>query len=315
VPANRSRTHEWRRCLKQVHERNGALEIAVANISPDGSTSGGGDGGGGSQLVWRVRMLALTETEIVVEQPATLGQTIPIDKGIELVVVLAIGQNRWMFTSTNLGHIGYPLSNGNERSAGASVGGRSLPAMRLQMPESVQRCQRRHHYRVETTSLSLPQVEIWPLLDPKSVLLAERACEIQFEQGGPDETSGDPMMHVGVVEDESVMPEVGPRFSATLLNLGGGGVGLRIGPDDGQVLCRHKLFWMRILLQPTLTTPICATGKLVHTHIESNHDTYAGLAFDFSFNPVHQRFVVDQICKYIAIQQKAQTQRALRKTA
>jgi hypothetical protein len=315
VPANRSRTHEWRRCLRQVHERNGALEIAVANTPPDastsgGSTSGGGNSGGrGGQLVWRVRILTLTDTEIVVEQPATLGQTIPIDKGIELVVVLAIGQNRWMFTSNNLGHIGYPLSGSVDRSGG----NKSLAAMRLQMPESVQRCQRRHHYRVETTSLSLPRVEIWPLLDPKSVLLAERACELQFEQGGPDESSGDPMMHAGVVDDDAVMPEVGPRFSATLLNLGGGGVGLRIGPDDGQVLCRHKLFWMRIMLEPALTTPICATGKLVHSHIESNHDTYAGLAFDFSFNPVHQRFVVDQICKYIAIQQKAQVDRALRK--
>ena len=30
------------------------------------------------------------------------------------------------------------------------------------------------------------------------------------------------------------------------------------------------------------------------------------MAFDFSFNPAHQRFVVNQICRYIAVQQQAQ---------
>ncbi len=34
--------------------------------------------------------------------------------------------------------------------------------------------------------------------------------------------------------------------------------------------------------------------------------TYAGMAFDFSFNPVHQRFVVEQIRRFIEIQQRAQ---------
>jgi hypothetical protein len=275
-----------------VHERSGALEIAVANTQPDGTTAG--------QLVWRVRILALTETEIVVEQPATLGQLIPIDQGIELVAILAIGQNRWMFNARNLGAIGCP---GGDR-------GRGIPAMRLTMPDNVQRCQRRHHYRVETTSLSLPSVEVWPLLDPKSVLLAERAYELQFENGGPDESSTDPLLSSQGVEGESVMPEVGPRFGATLLNLGGGGVGLRVGPEDSQALTRHKIFWIRLSLAPELSTPICASGKLVHSHIESNHDTYAGLAFDFSFNPVHQRFVVDQICRYITIVQKTQMDRA-----
>jgi hypothetical protein len=96
-----------------------------------------------------------------------------------------------------------------------------------------------------------------------------------------------------------------------LLNLGGGGVGLRIDPSDAHMLNRHKIFWMRFALPPAQRTPICASAKLVHTHMESNHDTYAGMAFDFSFNPSHQKFVVDQICRYIAMQQRQQTQPAV----
>src|SRR5262245_26468511 len=97
VPANRSRTHEWRRCLRQVYARKGALEIAVAQDMADAED--------GLHLVWRVRLLAVSETEIIVEQPCTLGQLIPIDQGIQLVAILSIGQNRWMFTTTNLGPI------------------------------------------------------------------------------------------------------------------------------------------------------------------------------------------------------------------
>ena len=44
-------------------------------------------------------------------------------------------------------------------------------------------------------------------------------------------------------------------------------------------------------------------NKLIHTHMESSQHTYAGFAFDFSFNPGHQRVVVDQICRFTARQQ------------
>jgi len=272
-----------------VQERNGALEIAVAKDMADDAS--------GDHLVWRVRLLAVSETEILIEQPVALGQAIQIEQGIQLVAILSIGQNRWMFSTTNLGqttHVGF------ER--------RPVPALRLIMPESVQRCQRRNYYRVETAALSLPEAEIWPLLDPKSVLIAERAYELRYEIDA-GLVNPETAISTGTFDDESVMPEVGPPFTGTLLNLGGGGVGLRIKPQDGQMLARHKLFWMRISLPEGLNTPICASAKLVHTHIESNHDVYAGMAFDFTFNPGHQRFVIDQICRYIALQQKAQMQR------
>jgi c-di-GMP-binding flagellar brake protein YcgR len=271
--------------LKQVLERNGALEIAVANTPEDQS--------GAQHLVWRVRLLGLTDADIVVEQPSTLGQIISIGEGIELVVVLSIGQNRWMFTTKNLGLVNLALADR-----------KSVGALRLAMPESVQRCQRRNYYRVDTAMLSLPVIEAWPLLDPKSVLVAERAYEIQYEiDMGRLASRGEA---APAFDYDAVMPEVGPRFTGTLLNLGGGGVGMRVGAADAQTITRHKLLWLRFSLPPALSTPICATGKVVHTHIESNHDLYAGLAFDFSFNPTHQRFVVDQICRYIALQQRSQ---------
>jgi hypothetical protein len=276
---------EWRRCLQQVQERGGALEIAVLRHydRPEDAA--------GSRLVWRVRLLEVSTDEIVVEPPTTLGEVIRVETGIEFVAILALGQNRWMFTTSHLGPTEH--SNGN---------GRAAPAMRLRMPDSVERCQRRNYYRMETTALVLPQAEVWPLLDPKSVLPAERANELQFED---DRNGVDTTDRPAPTEDDAIMPEVGPKFTATLLNIGGGGLGLRVAPEDAQSLARHKVFWLRFSM-PGLATPICATGKLAHTNVDSTQHTYAGLAFDFSFNPVHQRFVVEQICRFIEIQQQGQ---------
>jgi c-di-GMP-binding flagellar brake protein YcgR len=272
VPARRSRTQQWRRCLEEILERNGTLEIAVARRDHESDTQG-------SHLIWRVRLLCLNNQHIVVEQPVALGRTVELDANVELVAILAIGQNRWMFRTRTMAQMKFTGRDG-----------RAIAAIQLELPTQVERCQRRHHYRVATAELSLPEVELWPLLDPKSVLL-----EADIE----------------ALSNESIRPEVGPRLTATLLNLGGGGVGLQVRSQDAAALGRHKLYWLRFMLLPELSTAICATGKLAHTHIEATQDVYAGLAFDFSFNPGHQQFVLEQICKYIALQQRAQMQESV----
>ncbi len=286
MPANRSRTTEWRRCLQQLAQRQGGLEIAVSRDYAQGED--------GRHLVWRVKLLQLTEEAMIVEQPMTLGQTIRLQPGIQMVVILSIGQNRWMFNTVNLGETTYQ----SDRHT-------TVAANRLSLPVSVERCQRRNYYRVNTASLNLPEVDVWPLLDAKSVLIAERMNELEFEaaQAGAEIQ---PSEGANPFDAEALMPDVGPKNPATLLNLGGGGIGLRFHEEDAQILSRHKLFWLRFRLPPELSTPICATAKLIHTHMELSQHTYAGMAFDFSFNPAHQRFVVDQICRYIAVQQQAQ---------
>jgi hypothetical protein len=270
VPANRSRTLRWRTCLDQICQRSGAIEIAIAR------SGGTGDD---RHLVWRVRLLEVGDDAILVEQPAALGQAMPIATGAEIVGIISVGQNRWMFASRNLG---------TEQVKPA--GGRTITCLRLAVPEEVERCQRRSHYRVRTAALNLPDVDVWPLLDPRSVTVAERASELGV---GGDGATGN--------ASEDLLPEVGPRFPAVLLNLGGGGVGLGLRPEDCQALLRHKHFWIRISLPEG--APICASAKVAHTHLEAAQSVYVGMAFDFSFNPSHQAFVVEQICKYLNSQQ------------
>ena len=66
MPASRSRTQEWRRSLQQILERGGALEFALSSapVAPAGSPEANDPRRVGSDLVWRVRLLALSDTEI-----------------------------------------------------------------------------------------------------------------------------------------------------------------------------------------------------------------------------------------------------------
>lgn len=287
MPASRSRTHEWKRLLQQIAERGGAIEIAIAHPERDGAEPDGH--AVGPDLVWRVRIIELGEGEILAESPMALGRDMHIDAGTELAAAITVGQNRWTFRTVNLGEVA-----GDRRHP--------HPMMRLRMPEGVARSQRRR-LRVDTQGITLPRVELWPLLDPKSVLPAERATELAWDawkEKGDFDREG--------LLSAAVMPEVGPKFTAELANLGGGGVGLVVGPDDAGALGRHRVLWLRLSLEPEMPVPVCVSGKVVHTHIDSSQSTYVGIAFDFSFNAPHQKMVAEQILSYIEAKQELQRQ-------
>jgi hypothetical protein len=276
VPAHRSRTERWRDLLRQIAERGGGLEFSVAKgaSGPEHSNS--------PDLVWRVRLLGITDTQLLLEQPVAMGSPIKFEPGMELVAVMSVGQNRWMFHTKVLGPADGPSVFGAQRG------------LRVAAPTNVERCARRDFLRISTAELRLPQVRCWPLLDPSSVVAAEvanRAHILELERG-----AGSPQ----VSEDSVLLPEVGPPFSAKLLNIGGGGVGLLIGRDEAPAAERARLIWMRVDLVPQIRAPLGLTARVVHTHLDSAQNLYAGAAFDFAFNPGHRDFVVEQVTRYVS---------------
>jgi hypothetical protein len=96
-----------------------------------------------------------------------------------------------------------------------------------------------------------------------------------------------------------LLPEVGPRFNARLVNIGGGGAGIAIGRDDATSLDRARLIWMRLDLRPQIACPLGISARVAHTHLDSAQNMYAGLAFEFAHNPGYRQFVVEQICRYV----------------
>lgn len=265
MPANRSRTDRWQECLHQIYERNGGLEIAPTRSSA------------GVDLIWRVRILQLSETEIVVESPVSLNQPIDIGDGTALTVAMSIGQNRWMFATTVTGRVRM-----NSRSG-------FVTALRLTMPTSVERCSRRSFMRVSTVGLSLPEVEVFPLLDPASAVIAEADCKAVIDRA--IETGTPPT-------GPSAMPNVGPGLKGLLLNLGGGGMGMQINKGEG-VADSSRNYWMKINLRPEIPAPLGVAARIVHTHMDHEQNTYCGVAFDFIHNPMYKKFVSEQIARFV----------------
>ncbi len=273
MPAHRSRTANWRRCLAQIQERGGSIDIALDR----------GDGRSFDEeavnVVWRVRLLGLTDDAILIEQPSALGRVVELHPGDGLVCVMAVGQNQWTFESVV------------EAVEGVAQNGRMQARLRIATPKSVRRrARRRSHDRISIGALVVPAVQVWPLLDPSSVGVAERANELHLDEVSRGVAS-DP--------DALTLPDVGPCFHADLMNLGGGGLGLRVSPEDRGVLSRYRTYWLRFTLPPESPAPICATTNLVHTHIDSSQCAYAGMAFDFSHNPDHEAVVARQIQQFV----------------
>jgi hypothetical protein len=234
----------------------------------------------------------MNETEILVEMPTAAGEPLPLEQGVQLLGIIAIGQNRWMFRTVCLGNTTY-RSNGRDNTG-----------LMLKMPSAVERCQRRRDFRISTDKLELPELSVWPLLDPRSVVLPERISQLRMERHLAGDSSPE------ALGEQDSMPDVGPAFSATLVNIGGGGVGLQVHSGDSSGVGHHRLHWLRFPLPNSDGPALCVTAKLMHWHLESGGSTYMGMMFDFSFNPSHRRFVTQQITRAVAIQQREQLRAA-----
>jgi len=294
MPASRSRTERWRECLDQILQRQGGIELTLpveqAGLSHE-------PGASGKNLLWRCRLLRLSDTEMVIERPCALGQTIDLADGIELICVMAIGQNRWTFATRTLGHVSL------------GTGGRPIMGLRLLLSSEVERCRRREHDRYATGDLAMPPVQGWPVLEPASVVAAEVACQAQINEARRAIESGRAIERQGVV-----LPEVGPMFTAQVVNVGGGGAGIVLPAAEAGALDRSRLLYLRIDLTPHIPVPLGVTARLVHQHLDSGMNVHAGLCFDFSFNPEHREFVGEQMKRYVGVLQSVQTRR-MRKAA
>lgn len=278
MPANRSRTERWRDVLHQIYERGGGLEFTVDRGQPLDENTGAAP----SDIVWRVRILHLDDGFITVEPPAAVGRSMNFDLGTPIVVVMAVGQNRWMFRSSIVAAASQRSSRGTlER------------VLKLAMPTQVERCARRNFYRVSTAEIHLPSVTVWPVRSAESAIPAEVANAAQVRQA---QRAG------AVMSAEAfslVLPEVGTPFQAKLMNVGGGGIGLIVSKEHASNLEQSRLFWLRVELGDAVGAPMGITARLAHTHIDSEHNTYAGMAFEFSHHTAHREFVVEQFTRYV----------------
>lgn len=260
--------------MAQVFERGGAIEVAIARRGNEAEERDAGD------VIWRLHVLELREDDVLVECPATVGMPIQFRDGVQLVGVISLGQNRWTFATRKLG----------------DVPGKEGRVIRLELPDTVQRCLRRQA-RLELGGLTPPSMDLFPLLDPASVHDAQVAY---------DAAAREYLDHGTIPPEPSRRPLVGPPVRAELMNMATGGVGARLDAAVAGIITRHRTFWLRIPLGAAMPVPIVVAAKLAHSRLDSSQRTYAGLGFDFSFHPAHADTLARQIARYAQARQAQQ---------
>lgn len=286
MPAARRRGDRWSETLEQIRDRGGSLEITVERRQQgDGFRTEPGQTvrTPPADLLWRVRVRDCNDERIVVENPSALGRTIDIKKGTRLVVVMSVGQNRWIFQS----HV---------------IDATEGPDGRLVMaaPTRVERATRRTQQRVSTAAINLPAVRCWHLRDPASAIPAQAASRqriLALLAKPPAERQ--PLADSQLDDLADIAPDFGPGFEAHLANIGGGGIGLRVEAENASFVESSRLYWTRLDLRPEIPAPIELITRIAHTHLDSQQNVYAGLAFEFGLDPAHRPFVADLIERYM----------------
>ena len=176
MQTRRSRTEHWRESLAEVKARGGTIECTLA-----------GEEGG---LTWRLRVWGLSEESLVVEAPTAFGHPLILDPGVRMRGTIAIGQNRWDFSTEVLSSQGDTLQ--------------------LKAPSRVRR-----RRRVARTDLGpCPSgLKLRPLPSGVTGAAAERAW-VALASG---RETADPAL---------VRPVSAPPISVQLANIGVGGVGV-----------------------------------------------------------------------------------------
>ena len=295
MPASRSRTENWRQTLQRVCDRNGGVEIAIPQPGdaawPNACEISRPDA---VSLIWRVRLLAIHDDEILIESPSTIGQRIDLHANVHLIVVFSVGQNRWMFRSQTLGRAHYKINDAHE-----------VTAIRITIPHKVERCQRRQFYRVSTVGLLLPRAEVRPLLSMNAVSSAETAAQTRIEMLREGQIAG----FVGMDDDPLLLPEVGPPVNTMLVNFGGGGAGLMVESAGAGVFEQHRLFWVSFHLTPHIPAPLPIACRLAHVRMDSEQRRYLGMSFELDHHPGYKRFVTRTLCRCVNEIQREQLRR------
>ncbi|MEO0511855.1 MAG: PilZ domain-containing protein [Planctomycetota bacterium] len=239
------------------------------------SIEGSGDDAMLRDLVWRVRLIRVADEHLVIAAPAAARRTVQLEPGCPLVAAMAVGQNRWMFHTRVLDDPA--LRDGRP------------PVLGLEMPTTVERCLRRAFFRISTVELKLPSVRLWPLHERASAVPVEIASR---------HTEESPHL---------IQPDMGQEFEGTLLNIGGGGLGLLVPSQHAARLRQKSLIWINLDLGDGLPL-LLMTGRLSHVRLDSNGDLHSGVVFDFSMDPAHEAFIGERICAYAGSLQRRDSQ-------
>ncbi len=268
---------EWTQLVQTTEKRNGVMELradpAHHDLPPE------------QRVSHRVRLIQVRPDGWIVERPFSLKGEGTISPGMRLCGMLGVGAARWGFETEALEAIRHQLN------AQASV-----PALRLAPPMNVRSAQRRAFFRVPMLAAEPARATVWPLLDIRSAVQAERANLFEHKAEG----SGQAM--------PVRSPDLGSPMDGRILDLSAGGLAVLVGTERQQEIEPHECFWIEMNL-PGLGLPLRAVGRKVRCASETPESLTLAMAFTFTHHRAHETFVTDTLCRVAAGEQRRQLQR------
>lgn len=229
---------------------------------------------------YRVRLLSL-EGGVLVERPQSADAARYLRDGTVLRVLAAEKDDRWEFVAAVAGQELHALNRATK-----------VPAVRLSPTGAARSAQRRSFFRVSAAGVPLKPVWLRPM---EGVKPAPSPAELE---ANPGQLAAEPLAAPLYLHEP---------FPTTLLNVGGGGIGVEAPLRVAQQLPRILSYSARLEL-PTLPRAIDVATKLVHLQPRDDGTHYMGLAFEFA-DPAAKRRDVDLLCKFTTWLQRQQLQR------
>ncbi len=270
---------EWYDIVARLERRNGVVELRIDNDRLNAEQAKHRYDG-----AFRTRVLAIRDGQWIVERPVMVEGSSSLARGVPVIAVIGANARRWAFDAA-IGNVETFQLNAELR----------VPALRLSPPKRVRPFQRRAYFRVSMIGADLEPATLWPLLDPDSADAALEANRILHKTGNTIPTVTAPL------------PELGPSFQASVIDLSGNGLAIQVRPHYKPLLSEHELFWVELRL-PGHKHPFVFAAKCVRA-CEVDDDVLVGLTCSLGVHRAHEQFIIDQICRFAADEQRRQLQR------
>ena len=281
---------QWEQLVEELEAHNGSVELGLPGAFEADIAAAADPATDETEIPksWRVRLLATHNDQWIVERPPIVGRhTGGLIPGVTLIGVIVKKSKRWSFRTSILRSELFELNAHNR-----------VPALRLSPPRDIGSDQRRHFYRVSTIGAGVPPVNIWPLLDPASCIVAEDATQLRHLNEA---------LMAGL--DQPAPPQLGDGFVGNLVDISAGGVALSVSHNYAKVFDKHHLFWLELMLA-TNVHPLVLAGEPVHVrHDRVTATLNIGMSFYHEHNEGYRRFIQENICRYAAWEQRRQLQR------
>jgi c-di-GMP-binding flagellar brake protein YcgR len=227
----------------------------------------------GEAVTYRTRLLALEDDGVLlVERPGQPGVSHRLQEGVAVELVAVEQGHRWKGRCEVLGFSDYHLNAATK-----------VRAVRLSGPGEVTSAQRRYFFRVDIAGSQVQPAVLVPMWN-----------------------IGDEESSAGAVYE----PVVGAEpIHANLLNVSGGGVGVRVNVTPQLVAALKKgEIYRCVLMLPTIARPLELTARLVHLRPRKDRTAYLGLQFVLD-GSARQRQVQDQIIRFATDMERQQLRR------